>query len=163
MVAILTMQIRLNLDIQSLFMLQLVGLDLYYANEQMPLVQLSLALSQPKRSKWFLKWKFYPTQGSLACLKMRDYTVSFGQVSGLVDPVPISALQPKSLFLTRASLALYMLTQEELLVTAREVFANVASCVLLVRVSHAYPLSQAAQADAALESRKTSGSLVLLP
>ncbi|KAL5810822.1 hypothetical protein ACOSQ4_027390 [Xanthoceras sorbifolium] len=105
----------------------------------------------------------FQPQGSLACLKMRDYTVSFGQVSGLVDPVPISALQPKSLFLTRASLALYMLTQEELLVTAREVFANVASCVLLVRVSHAYPLSQAAQADAALESRKTSGSLVLLP
>jgi NADPH2:quinone reductase len=34
---------------------------------------------------------------------------------------------------------------------------------LRVRVKHTYPLSQAAQAHADLESRKTTGSVVLIP
>ncbi|KAJ4717949.1 quinone oxidoreductase-like [Melia azedarach] len=102
-------------------------------------------------------------QGSLACLKLRGYMVNFGQSSGTPDPVPLSALAPKSLFLTRPSLMQYTVTRDELLETAGEVFANVASGVLKVRVNHTYPLSQAAQAHADLESRKTSGSVVLLP
>jgi NADPH2:quinone reductase len=57
----------------------------------------------------------------------------------------------------------YTATRGELLETAGEVFANIASGVLRVRVNHTYPLSQAAQAHADLESRKTSGSVVLLP
>ncbi|KAJ0043176.1 hypothetical protein Pint_18060 [Pistacia integerrima] len=40
-------------------------------------------------------------QGSLTCLKLRGYMVSFGQSSGTPDPVSLSALAPKSLFLTR--------------------------------------------------------------
>ncbi|OAY30527.1 quinone oxidoreductase [Manihot esculenta] len=102
-------------------------------------------------------------QGSLACLKTRGYMVSFGQSSGTVDPVPLSALAPKALFLTRPSLMLYTETRDELLETAGEVFANIASGVLRVRVNHTYHLSDAAQAHADLESRKTSGSVVLIP
>ncbi|XP_031287457.1 uncharacterized protein LOC116146186 [Pistacia vera] len=102
-------------------------------------------------------------QGSLACLKLRGYMVSFGQSSGIPDPVPLSALAPKSLFLTRPSLMQYTTTRDELLETAGEVFANVSSGVLRVRVNHTYPLAQAAQAHAELESRKTSGSVVLIP
>ncbi|KAJ6427846.1 hypothetical protein OIU84_023285 [Salix udensis] len=102
-------------------------------------------------------------QGSLACLKTRGYMVSFGQSSGTPDPFPLSVLAPKSLFLTRPSLMQYTATRDELLETAGEVFASIASGVLQVRVNHTYPLSQAAQAHADLESRKTSGSVVLLP
>ncbi|KAJ9140022.1 hypothetical protein P3X46_030709 [Hevea brasiliensis] len=102
-------------------------------------------------------------QGSLACLKTRGYMVSFGQSSGTPDPLPLSALAPKALFLTRPSLMLYTETRDELLETAGEVFANIASGVLRVRVNHTYPLSEAAQAHADLESRKTSGSIVLIP
>lgn len=102
-------------------------------------------------------------QGSLACLKTRGYMVSFGQSSGTPDPVPLSALAVKSLFLTRPSLMQYTTTRDELLETAGEVFANVASGVLRVRVNHTYPLSQAVQAHVDLESRKTSGSVVLIP
>ncbi|OIT34221.1 PREDICTED: uncharacterized protein LOC109244961 [Nicotiana attenuata] len=102
-------------------------------------------------------------QGSLDCLKTRGYMVSFGQSSGLPDPVPLSALAAKSLFLTRPSMMHYTITRDELLETAGEVFANAASGVLRVRVNHTYPLSQAAQAHADLESRKTSGSVVLIP
>ncbi|XP_015079636.1 uncharacterized protein LOC107023457 [Solanum pennellii] len=102
-------------------------------------------------------------QGSLDCLKTRGYMVSFGQSSGSPDPVPLSALAVKSLFLTRPSMMHYTMTRDELLETAGEVFANVASGVLRVRMNHTYPLSQAAQAHTDLESRKTSGSVILIP
>lgn len=102
-------------------------------------------------------------EGSLACLKSRGYMVSFGQSSGAIDPVPLSALAVKSLFLTRPSMMHYTATRDELLESAGEVFANVASGVLRVRLNHTYPLSQAGQAHADLEARKTSGSVVLIP
>ncbi|KAL6989413.1 NADPH:quinone reductase, partial [Sarracenia purpurea var. burkii] len=102
-------------------------------------------------------------QGSLASLENRGYMVSFGQSSGVPDPLPLSALQAKSLFVTRPNLFNYTETRDELLETAGEVFANIASGVLRVRVNHTYPLSRAAQAHVDLESRKTSGSVVLIP
>lgn len=101
--------------------------------------------------------------GSLACLRPRGYMVSFGQSSGMPDPVPLSALAPKSLFLTRPSLMQYNATRDELLQSAGEVFTSVVSGILRVRVNRTYPLSKAAQAHADLESRKTSGSVVLIP
>ncbi|KAF9614879.1 hypothetical protein IFM89_020976, partial [Coptis chinensis] len=102
-------------------------------------------------------------QGSLACLKTSGYMVSFGQASGLIDPIPLSALAAKSLFLTKPSLFHYIEARDELLKAAGELFTNVASGVLRVRVNHTYPLSQAAQAHADLENRKTTGSVVLIP
>ncbi|XP_020232634.1 uncharacterized protein LOC109812960 [Cajanus cajan] len=102
-------------------------------------------------------------EGSLACLKLRGYMVSFGQSSGAPDPVPLSSLAAKSLFLTRPTLMQYVVTRDELLEAAGEVFANVASGVLKVRVNHTYPLSDAAKAHEDLENRKTSGSVVLIP
>ncbi|KAL6291309.1 hypothetical protein ACE6H2_008819 [Prunus campanulata] len=102
-------------------------------------------------------------EGSLACLKTRGYMVSFGQSSGAPDPVPLSAIAVKSLFLTRPSLFHYAVTRDELLGMAGEVFGNVQSSVLRVRVNHTYPLSEAAQAHEDLENRKTSGSVLLIP
>ncbi|XP_057457428.1 uncharacterized protein LOC130748259 [Lotus japonicus] len=102
-------------------------------------------------------------EGSLACLKQRGYMVSFGQSSGSPDPVPLSSLAAKSLFLTRPSLMQYVVTRDELLEAAGELFAAVASGVLKVRVNHTYPLSEAAKAHEDLENRKTSGSVVLIP
>lgn len=89
--------------------------------------------------------------------------VSFGQSSGRPDPVPPSDLAPKSLFLTRPNLMHYTATREELLQAAGEVFANIVSGMLRVRINHTYPLSDAARAHADLEARKTSGSIVLMP
>ncbi|KAL6123389.1 hypothetical protein ACLB2K_075911 [Fragaria x ananassa] len=102
-------------------------------------------------------------EGSLTCLKSRGYMVSFGQSSGAPDPVPLSALSVKSLFLTRPSLFHYTATRDELLETAGEVFASVDAGILRVRVNHTYPLSEAALAHSDLENRKTSGSVVLIP
>ncbi|KAI3517557.1 hypothetical protein L1887_16772 [Cichorium endivia] len=103
------------------------------------------------------------TAGSLACLKTRGHLVSFGQSSGAPDPIPLSALAVKSLYLTRPSLMQYTAKRDELLEAAGEVFGNIANGVLRVRVNHKYPLSQAGQAHSDLESRKTTGSIVLIP
>ncbi|CAA6656420.1 unnamed protein product [Spirodela intermedia] len=84
-------------------------------------------------------------------------------VLGLPDPVLLSDLAPKSLFLTRPALFHYNATRDELLESAGEVFACVNSGLLRVRVNHTYPLSEAARAHADLEARKTSGSVVLIP
>ena len=89
--------------------------------------------------------------------------MSFGQSSGPLDPIPISALASKSLFLTRPSLFHYTVTREELEEVSGAVLANVASGVLKIRVNHTYPLSQVAQAHADLEARKTTGSIILIP
>lgn len=89
--------------------------------------------------------------------------VSFGQSSGTPDPLPLSELAAKSLFLTRPSLMTYNATRDELLQSAGELFTNVASGTLKVHVNHTYPLSEAARAHADLEARKTSGSIVLVP
>ncbi|CAN1856489.1 Quinone oxidoreductase 1 [Linum perenne] len=102
-------------------------------------------------------------QGSLSCLKIRGYLVLFGQSSGTPEPIPPSALAAKSLFLTRPSLMMYTVTRDELLETAADVFANMASGAIKVRVNHTYPLADAAKAHSDLESRKTSGSVVLIP
>ncbi|CAM0871295.1 unnamed protein product [Alopecurus aequalis] len=102
-------------------------------------------------------------KASLESLAPHGYLVSFGQSSGLPDPLSISDLAAKSLFLTRPSMLHYTMTRDELLQSAGEVFANVASGVLRIRVNHTYPLSEAARAHADLEARKTSGSILLIP
>ncbi|KAH9297438.1 hypothetical protein KI387_029120, partial [Taxus chinensis] len=68
-----------------------------------------------------------------------------------IDPVPLSSLDPKSLFLTRPSMMQYTATREELLETVGELFVNVASGVLKVCVTKTYPLAEAAKAHDDLE------------
>ncbi|GAB4858830.1 hypothetical protein Ancab_010308 [Ancistrocladus abbreviatus] len=101
-------------------------------------------------------------QGSLACLKPQGYLVNFGFASGIPDPVPVTALLAKSLFLASTSLKHHTATREELLEAAGELFKNVTSGVLKLRANHKYPLLQASQAHVDLENRKTSGSIVLI-
>jgi NADPH2:quinone reductase len=100
---------------------------------------------------------------SLNCLRPRGMMVLFGQSSGPVAPIDPNILNPKgSLFLTRPSLAHHCLTREELLWRAGDVLGWVASGDLKLRVDHAYPLADVAHAHRDLESRKTSGKLLLL-
>ena len=100
---------------------------------------------------------------SLGCLRPRGLLALFGQSSGPVPPFDPNILNGKgSLFLTRPSLAHHCLTRDELLWRAGDVLGWVASGDLKLRVEHAYPLAEAAQAHRDLESRKTSGKLLLL-
>ena len=101
---------------------------------------------------------------SLNCLRARGMMVLFGQSSGPVPPFDPNILNGKgSLFLTRPSLAHYLLTREELLWRAGDVLSAAASGDLKIRIDRTYPLAEAAQAHRALEGRHTAGKLLLIP
>ncbi|KAJ9539752.1 hypothetical protein OSB04_026258 [Centaurea solstitialis] len=101
--------------------------------------------------------------GSFACLKPRGIMCHFGMASGNPEPIAFEKIYTKSLYYTFPALAAYIAQRAELLESANDLFTDVAKGVLKVRVNHTYPLSQAVQAHADLESRKTTGSLVLIP
>lgn len=100
---------------------------------------------------------------SLNCLVPRGYLVLFGGSSGPAAPLDPMVLGAKSLFLTRPSLAHYVLTREELLKRAADVLGWMAEGSLKLRIEHQYPLAEAAQAHRDLEARRTTGKLLLLP
>jgi NADPH2:quinone reductase len=100
----------------------------------------------------------------LKVLRPRGTMVLFGQSSGPVAPLDPQILNARgSVFLTRPSLAHYVATADELRWRAGEVLDAVASGALTVRVSHVYPLADAASAHRDLEGRRTTGKLLLRP
>ncbi len=100
---------------------------------------------------------------SLRCLKPRGMLVLFGQSSGPVGPIDPQILAGGgSLFLTRPSLAHYAASREELVERAGEVFGWLANRQLKVRIDRRFPLREASEAHRALESRQTTGKLVLV-
>jgi len=98
------------------------------------------------------------------CLALRGMMVLFGQSSGTVDPIEPRMLQQKgSLFLTRPTLNHYIAADAELQARATDVLAWVADGTLTVRIGEEFPLAAAADAHRALEGRRTTGKVLLLP
>jgi NADPH2:quinone reductase len=101
---------------------------------------------------------------SLDSLRPRGMMVSFGNASGPAPAfAPLELSKRGSLFLTRPTLFHYIATRPELDKAATALFDLVKSKVLTVHIGQTYPLKDAAQAHRDLESRKTTGSTVLLP
>jgi NADPH2:quinone reductase len=102
--------------------------------------------------------------GSLDCLRPRGLMVTFGNASGPTGPIDPLVLSAKgSLFLTRPTLANYTSTRAEIEEGTGELFDMVRSGRVKIEVSGRYPLAEAARAHRDLESRRTTGSLVLVP
>jgi len=100
--------------------------------------------------------------GSLASLRPRGLLALFGQSSGVVPPFDLQRLnQGGSLFVTRPSLAHYVASRDELEMRSGAVLSAVADGSLSVRIGARFALEDAAQAQAALESRATTGKLLL--
>ena len=99
---------------------------------------------------------------SLNSLRPRGTLALFGQSSGPVPPFDPAILNGKgSLFLTRPSLAHYLLSRDELLWRAGEVLDAIDAGKLRLRIDRTYPLADAAAAHRDLEARKTAGKLLL--
>jgi len=99
----------------------------------------------------------------LNVLKARGYMVLFGGSSGAVPPFDLIQLSQKgSLYVTRPTLVHYIATREELELRSQAVFGMIKAGTLKLRIEHTYPLGKAAQAHRDLESRKTTGKLLLL-
>ncbi|HET7397093.1 MAG TPA: quinone oxidoreductase [Intrasporangium sp.] len=103
-------------------------------------------------------------EASLASLRPRGLMVLFGGASGQVPPFDIQRLnQLGSLFLTRPSIGAYIATREEYEWRASEVLGALADGSLHLEIGGRYPLTEAAAAYEALEGRRTTGKLILVP
>jgi len=81
-----------------------------------------------------------------------------------VPPFELSLLTQKgSLYLTRPTLATYTATRADLEATAGELFDVVLSGKVKIEINHTYALKDAQQVHRDLESRKTTGSIVMVP
>jgi len=101
---------------------------------------------------------------SLDALARRGMLVLFGQASGPVPPFDPTILNTKgSLYLSRPSLGHYIATREELAARAADVLGWILDGKLKLRIDLELPLRDAAEAHRALEGRKTTGKVLLLP
>jgi NADPH2:quinone reductase len=101
---------------------------------------------------------------SLECLSPRGMLVLFGQSSGKVEAFDPQILNTRgSLFLSRPSLVHYTSSRADLLLSAHTLFDVVKSGAVKIHIGARFALKETAYAHDALEARKTTGSIVLLP
>ncbi|MCA1493864.1 quinone oxidoreductase family protein [Sinorhizobium alkalisoli] len=102
--------------------------------------------------------------GSLDCIRPRGLWVSFGNSSGPVDAFNIGILAQKgSLFATRPTLFGYIATRPALEACANSLFDVVQGNKVRININQTYPLAEAGRAHTDLESRRTSGTTLLIP
>ncbi|PMS36006.1 NADPH2:quinone reductase [Trinickia symbiotica] len=103
-------------------------------------------------------------KGSLDCLAPLGYFVSFGSASGPLPPIDASEFANRgSLFFTRPTLFTYTSKREWLDAMAAELFDVIASGKVKTSINQRYALKDVADAHRDLESRKTTGSTILVP
>lgn len=101
---------------------------------------------------------------SLDCLRPRGLLVSFGNASGPVKAFDLGLLAARgSLYVTRPTLMSYTSSDEDLKETADDLVNMVAAGKVKIPVNQHYALADAVKAHQDLESRKTTGTTVLLP
>ncbi|MFK8084218.1 MAG: quinone oxidoreductase [Granulosicoccus sp.] len=100
---------------------------------------------------------------SLDSLSPRGLLVSFGNASGPIIGFNVGELAAKgSLYLTRPTLMTYIADRANMQAMAQELFDVVSRGIVKIAVNQRYPLSEAAKAHDALESRATTGSTIFL-
>ena len=103
-------------------------------------------------------------EASIKSLRPRGLLCLYGQSSGVVPPFDLNRLNAMgSLFVTRPSLAHYTASRAELLERAGAVLGAIAGGDLQVRIGARFALEQARTAHDALEGRRSTGKVRLLP
>ena len=102
--------------------------------------------------------------GSLDCLSPLGMMVSYGSASGPVPPFSVNELASRgSLFITRPTLFTYTAQRSDLEAMSADLFQMVDSGKVKIEINQRYALKDVQQAHRDLESRKTTGSTILLP
>ncbi|WP_175836953.1 quinone oxidoreductase [Burkholderia anthina] len=102
--------------------------------------------------------------GSLDCLAPLGYFVSFGNASGPLPAIDSKEFSSRgSLFFTRPTLFSYIAKRADLEAAAAELFDVILSGKVKTSINQRYPLAEVARAHTDLESRKTTGSTILVP
>jgi NADPH:quinone reductase len=98
------------------------------------------------------------------CLAPRGMMALYGQSSGPIGPFDLQTLNAKgSLFLTRPSLNHHIITRAELLQRSGELLGWIRDGKVKLRTEFEFPLKDASEAHRALEGRKTTGKVLLIP
>jgi NADPH:quinone reductase len=101
---------------------------------------------------------------SLASLRARGVLVVYGTSSGPTPPLEIPRLNSGgSLYVTRPTVVHYTATREELRARTDELFGWVASGQLRISIGGRFLLADVTRAHQDLESRRTTGKLLLFP
>ena len=101
---------------------------------------------------------------SLDCLRPFGLMVLFGSASGPVAPLDLGRLAAKgSLYVTRPTVFTHLATREKTLAMAQDLFSVVQRGQVQIQIGQRYPLAEAERAHRDLESRRTTGSSILLP
>ncbi|KAI9484697.1 hypothetical protein BDB00DRAFT_878538 [Zychaea mexicana] len=100
---------------------------------------------------------------SLQCARRLGSVISFGNASGVVPPISIATLAQKNLKIMRPTLFNYMTSREESQKWWGEVFELLAKGVIKTHIYKIYDLADAKQSHIDIESRKTTGKLLLKP
>ena len=100
----------------------------------------------------------------LACIRPRGVMALYGAASGPVSPLDLQLLNANgSLFVTRPSLNHHIASREELVQRSGDVLGWIRDGKLKLRVETTFPLDKAGEAHRALEGRKTTGKVLLIP
>ncbi|GKT70241.1 quinone oxidoreductase [Colletotrichum tofieldiae] len=99
--------------------------------------------------------------GDLEMAARKGRLVVFGNASGAVPPFDILKLGQKNLKVMRPVVNNYTATREELESYSAELFDMITSGKLEIAIHKAYPLQDVKSAHADIESRKTTGKLLL--
>ena len=103
-------------------------------------------------------------QGSLESLAVRGMLVAFGGASGQVPPIDPQELNRRGgLFVTRPAVHWYLRNAQERAWRFSELFSALTVGELELNIGGTYPLTEVARAHEDLESRRTTGKLLLMP
>ena len=103
-------------------------------------------------------------EDSIKCLKNTGTMVSFGNSSGSVKNIDVKKhIMPKSLFFTRPTLGHYFPTKQLLSEAAANLFDQIKYGKVKIEIFKKYKLEDIVQAHKDLESRKITGSAIIIP
>ena len=101
---------------------------------------------------------------SIECLQTRGMMVSFGNASGSLENIDVKkSIQPKGLYFTRPAMWHYLNTKDEITEGANKLFERIKLGKIKIEIFKKYRLDEVMQAHQDLESRKITGSAVIIP
>jgi NADPH:quinone reductase len=101
--------------------------------------------------------------GDMKAVAIRGHIVIFGSSSGPAEPVAPNSLMARAVSVSGGAMAHFTRTRDELMSRANEVIRGVREGWLKMNISRVLPLAEAAEAHRLIESRETTGKVLLVP